>query len=72
MTTRVGPKGQVVIPKAVRDAVGLRPGDEVDVTFDGAAVQVHPVRPVRSLRGTFAGKRLVEVLEAEHRNERHR
>jgi AbrB family looped-hinge helix DNA binding protein len=31
MTYRVGPKGQVVIPKAIRDDLGIKPGDEVDV-----------------------------------------
>jgi AbrB family looped-hinge helix DNA binding protein len=30
MTARVGAKGEVVIPKAIRDLVNLHPGDEVD------------------------------------------
>lgn len=41
MTYRVGPKGQVVLPKALRDELGIRPGDEVDVTRqdDGLVVR---------------------------------
>jgi AbrB family looped-hinge helix DNA binding protein len=31
MTTTITIKGQVTLPKAVRDAVGLKPGDKVDV-----------------------------------------
>jgi antitoxin PrlF len=31
MTTRITTKGQVTLPKEVRDAVGLKPGDVVDV-----------------------------------------
>lgn len=31
MSTRVTVKGQVTLPKAVRDAAGIRPGDVVSV-----------------------------------------
>jgi antitoxin PrlF len=31
MTTTITAKGQVTLPKRVRDAVGLKPGDKVDV-----------------------------------------
>jgi AbrB family looped-hinge helix DNA binding protein len=30
MTGRVGAKGQVVIPKSIRDQINLHPGDEVE------------------------------------------
>lgn len=40
---RIGPKGQVVIPKPLRDALGLEPGDEVEFQLvDGKAVQIEP------------------------------
>jgi AbrB family looped-hinge helix DNA binding protein len=29
MTYKVGPKGQVVLPKAMRERLGIHPGDEV-------------------------------------------
>jgi antitoxin PrlF len=32
--TRLSSRGQVTIPKSVRDALGLRPGDEVDFVKD--------------------------------------
>lgn len=36
--TKVGTKGQIVIPKAVRDELGLKPGDAAYVyTHDGHA-----------------------------------
>jgi len=31
MTTTITVKGQVTLPKKVRDAVGLKPGDKVEV-----------------------------------------
>ena len=36
MPTKVTAKGQVTLPKAVRDAVGIRPGDKVEVRATAA------------------------------------
>jgi len=72
MTSRVGPKGQVVIPKALRDRLGIVPGDEVDFVLDDDAVRVAPVRDRASLRGSLAGLGLTAALEAERRAERDR
>jgi antitoxin PrlF len=36
MATTVTVKGQVTLPKEVRDATGIRPGDRVDVRATGA------------------------------------
>jgi len=48
MTTRVGAKGQVVIPKELRDQVSLHPGDEVDIELrDGELVLTPRARPAR-------------------------
>jgi AbrB family looped-hinge helix DNA binding protein len=38
MTHRVGAKGQVVIPKALREHADLHPGTEVDFALEGRAV----------------------------------
>ncbi len=69
MTYRVGPKGQVVIPKALRDQLGIAPGDEVDVSVDDNAVRIEPVRPDAALRGSLRGLGLTALLESEHRSE---
>ncbi len=36
MTTTVTVKGQVTLPKKVRDAAGIKPGDRVDVRANAA------------------------------------
>jgi AbrB family looped-hinge helix DNA binding protein len=69
MAHRVGPKGQVVIPKAMRDRLGIIPGDQVDFALEDDAVRVEPVRARSSLRGTLSGIGLTAVLEADHRRE---
>lgn len=62
MTGRVGAKGQVVIPKWLRDEVNLHPGDEVDFELtDGLIVLRVPRRPA-TLGGQFAGSGMAARL----------
>ncbi|MBI2137508.1 AbrB/MazE/SpoVT family DNA-binding domain-containing protein [Candidatus Woesearchaeota archaeon] len=37
---KIGPKGQVVIPKLIRDDFGLKPGGEVIVDYNGRDVVI--------------------------------
>jgi AbrB family looped-hinge helix DNA binding protein len=67
MTHRVGPKGQVVIPKELRDELGIEPGDEVNFWRDGDHVVLRPSNTRPSLRGRFNGAGLADVLAAERR-----
>lgn len=51
-TATISPKFQIVIPKAIRDVLGLRPGQKVDLRLDGAGrVVVEPEPDIRSARG---------------------
>jgi AbrB family looped-hinge helix DNA binding protein len=54
MTHRIGAKGQVVIPKTIRDRVHLHPGDEVDFDVRGTEVVVVPRRGTHALGGRFS------------------
>jgi len=62
MTHKVGIKGQVVIPKAIRDQIGIEPGDEVTFKPDGQEVRIRRIaddptaraREVKALRGSWA------------------
>ena len=72
MTHRVGRKGQVVIPKAYRVAVGIQPGDEVTFSRDGNAIRVERAVSADALMGCLAGHRLVAALGRDRRAERRR
>jgi antitoxin PrlF len=82
MTYRVGPKGQVVIPKAIRERLGIRPGDEVVVEQEGREVRIRlhaddiaaRRKRVQALRGIWAGVPGLSTkdLEADRREERER
>jgi AbrB family looped-hinge helix DNA binding protein len=72
MTHRVGRKGQVVIPKAFRNAIRLEPGDEVTFSQEGSAIRVERVVSPDALMGRLAGHRLVAALEKDRQAERRR
>jgi AbrB family looped-hinge helix DNA binding protein len=72
VTTRVGPKGQVVIPQQLRAELGIQPGDEVEVWRDGDHVIVRLVQSSRPLLGRYAGEPLTDVLVAERFADRER
>ncbi len=47
----VSPKFQVVIPRAIREALGIRPGQKVQALLYRDRVELVPFRPVKSMRG---------------------
>jgi len=71
MTSKVGPKGQVVIPKEIRDELGIHRGDEVEFIAGDGEARVRPAGDVRDLRGILAhlDVDLTRELEADHRRE---
>ena len=46
-------KGQTTLPKSVREALGVRPGDRVRYFVLDNEVRIIPMRPVRLLFGAF-------------------
>jgi AbrB family looped-hinge helix DNA binding protein len=50
-TKSVGPKGQVVIPKRIRDALGLKPGVDVNIEVRGEEIVI--TRP--KIEGSYTG-----------------
>ena len=50
-------KGQITLPMAVRTALGLAAGNQVDFVRQGASFVLMPVRSdVTALKGRFAGR----------------
>lgn len=43
MRTTIDKAGRLVIPRALRDRIGLAEGGEVELELDGAAVRIEPV-----------------------------
>ena len=73
MRTVLSAKGQVVIPEAIRERLGLQRGDrfEVEVAEDAVILKPLPRNPLLALRGAFRGPdSLTEALLEEHRLDR--
>ena len=51
----VSPKFQVVIPRAVRKALNIQPGQRVQVIQYEDRIELVPIRPTRELRGFLRG-----------------
>ena len=76
-TTRVSERGQVVIPKSIRERLGIQRGQVLEVTELEGAILMRPQkgRPASApgrwedWRGVLAGSGALQDLEAEHRRE---
>ena len=51
----VSPKFQVVIPRAIRDSLGIRPGQEVQIIRYRDRIELIPLRPIQETRGFLRG-----------------
>ena len=67
---RVTSKGQVTIPKEIRDRAGFKPGSEVEFRVDGDTIIVE--RAKRRVRpGLTRGERAVQALRGTATANRH-
>jgi AbrB family looped-hinge helix DNA binding protein len=64
MSVKVSSKYQVVIPDRVRQALGLRPGVEVDVIAKGGIAYIVPVKSVEDVRKRIRNKLTAEDMTA--------
>ncbi len=56
MPSSVTSKGQVTIPKNIRDWLKIRPNDRVDFVREGDRVVLVPVKTLKELRGAVPAR----------------
>lgn len=54
-TVTVSPKFQVVIPRKVRESLGIRPGQKVQVVLYENRMEFIPLEPMKKMRGYLKG-----------------
>ncbi len=51
----VSPTYQVVIPRAIRESLDLKPGQKIRVLLYEGRIEFIPLRPLQSMRGFLRG-----------------
>jgi AbrB family looped-hinge helix DNA binding protein len=72
MKAKVSDKGQVTVPKALRERLDIRPGDELDFTEEGGRLVVlktSPLDPVASVYGSLELGRSTDEIIGELRGD---
>ena len=54
-TVTISPKYQVVIPKEVREKLGLIPGQKVQTIVFEDRIELIPVKPIKKMKGFLKG-----------------
>ena len=55
VTVTVSPKFQVVIPKGVRERLGIQPGQKLQVLQFSDRLEFVPLQEIRKMRGFLTG-----------------
>jgi AbrB family looped-hinge helix DNA binding protein len=54
-TVTVSSKYQVVIPKEIRDIIGLQVGTKLEIISYGKRIELVPIQSMKKLKGIFKG-----------------
>jgi AbrB family looped-hinge helix DNA binding protein len=54
-TVTVSTKYQVVIPKDIRENIGLKVGTSLEIINYGNRIELIPIQPMKNLKGIFKG-----------------
>ncbi len=71
---RLSSKGQLVLPKKIREHLGLKPGEELKVDIVGGRIILEPVGPLSKTgwhrwRGVLRGEQALQEHLEDHRLE---
>ena len=71
LATQMSTKGQIVLPKPIRDRLRLSPGTRFLIEADDQRIILTPIKTtlLQRLYGKYSGEALLDGLEQEHAEE---
>jgi looped-hinge helix DNA binding domain, AbrB family len=54
-TVTISSKYQVVIPKEIRESIGLKAGTTLEIINYGTRIELVPIHPIKQLKGMYKG-----------------
>lgn len=69
-TASVTQKGQVTLPKRLRERYGITPLSKVRIAADEASIRIEPTLDITDLAGTFVPKIAKPILKAREAMEK--
>lgn len=71
MLVRLSSKGQLVIPKTIRETLRMKIGDQFQARVQDGRIILEPVAKglAQKLHGKYKGHDMLTALEEEHRRE---
>ncbi|HOE16670.1 MAG TPA: AbrB/MazE/SpoVT family DNA-binding domain-containing protein [Syntrophorhabdaceae bacterium] len=62
---KISPKFQVVIPKKLRDALQLSPGQKIQMVVFGNRIEMIPLRQISEMKGFLKGIKTTVERESD-------
>ena len=69
--TTISQKGQIVVPKNIRDYLKIKPTDTLTVNLEGKRIIVEPVSSIDEVYGTFKVNKAVSKKEIKESAKKH-
>jgi len=67
LKVKLSSKFQIVIPREVREKLGLKPGDQIVIVEKGGVIQLVPQKPIKIMRGFVKGGDMQNIRDEEDR-----